>query len=163
MNDTNTTPTASVISSEELRAHWQGHRGLTRKVIEAFPEKDFFNFSIGGMRTAAELIQELQSIAVPGIRQIAQNSSEEQDHNIDFKNSKAHVLKLWDEATTELDRYWAMISADRFGEEIVTFGQYPGTVWSSIFYFIDNEIHHRGQMYVYLRALGIEPPMFWDR
>ena len=31
------------------------------------------------------------------------------------------------------------------------------------FYFVDNEIHHRGQGYVYLRALGIEPPAFWDR
>jgi uncharacterized damage-inducible protein DinB len=30
-------------------------------------------------------------------------------------------------------------------------------------YWIDNEIHHRGQGYVYLRALGIEPPAFYDR
>ena len=30
-------------------------------------------------------------------------------------------------------------------------------------YFIDNEIHHRAQGFVYLRALGIEPPFFWDR
>ena len=28
---------------------------------------------------------------------------------------------------------------------------------------IDNEIHHRGQGYVYLRALGIEPPPFYER
>jgi uncharacterized damage-inducible protein DinB len=27
---------------------------------------------------------------------------------------------------------------------------------------IDKEIHHRGQGYVYLRALGIEPPPFYD-
>ncbi|MGB4400232.1 MAG: DinB family protein [Daejeonella sp.] len=26
----------------------------------------------------------------------------------------------------------------------------------------DNETHHRAQAYVYLRALGIEPPAFWD-
>jgi uncharacterized damage-inducible protein DinB len=26
-----------------------------------------------------------------------------------------------------------------------------------------NEIHHRGQGYVYLRALGIEPPRFYER
>ena len=26
-----------------------------------------------------------------------------------------------------------------------------------------HEIHHRGQGYVYLRALGIEPPPFWER
>ena len=33
---------AQVITSEELLKHWQGHRALTRRVIEAFPEKDFF-------------------------------------------------------------------------------------------------------------------------
>jgi uncharacterized damage-inducible protein DinB len=28
---------------------------------------------------------------------------------------------------------------------------------------IDDEIHHRGQGYVYLRSLSIEPPPFWER
>jgi uncharacterized damage-inducible protein DinB len=32
-----------------------------------------------------------------------------------------------------------------------------------ILYVIGNEIHHRGQGYVYLRALAIEPPSFYDR
>ena len=32
-----------------------------------------------------------------------------------------------------------------------------------LLYVIENEIHHRGQGYVYLRSLGIEPPAFWDR
>ncbi|MDP1570083.1 MAG: DinB family protein [Vicinamibacterales bacterium] len=43
------------------------------------------------------------------------------------------------------------------------FGQYPGTGYDILLYAIDNEIHHRGQGYVYLRALGIEPPGFYDR
>ncbi len=33
----------------------------------------------------------------------------------------------------------------------------------TVLYFIDNEIHHHGQGTVYLRALGIGPPAFWDR
>jgi uncharacterized damage-inducible protein DinB len=32
-----------------------------------------------------------------------------------------------------------------------------------VLYVIDNEIHHRGQGTVYLRALGIEPPPFYER
>ena len=36
--------TAQVISKENLVKHWQGHRALTRRVIEAFPEKEFFEF-----------------------------------------------------------------------------------------------------------------------
>ena len=30
-------------------------------------------------------------------------------------------------------------------------------------YCIENEIHHRGQGYVYLRQLGVDPPHFWER
>lgn len=30
------TPTETVISPEAMLAHWQGHRRLTRRVIEAF-------------------------------------------------------------------------------------------------------------------------------
>ena len=56
-----------------------------------------------------------------------------------------------------------MLSAERFHEEIVAFGMYPGSVWSTIMYFHDNEIHNRAQVYVYLRALGIEPPFFYER
>lgn len=157
------TDLAQVITATELFKHWMGHRALTRRVIEAFPEKDFFNFSIGGMRTPAALIGELLSIAGPGLQQIVGGGSEALNENFDFNNSKAKVLELWDKADKEVTTLWAKISNERFHERIVTFGQYEGSVWSSIFYFIDNEIHHRAQMYVYLRALGVEPPAFWDR
>ena len=43
------------------------------------------------------------------------------------------------------------------------FGQYEGKVHDLLLYAVDNEIHHRGQGYVYLRALGIEPPPFYER
>ncbi|MGH7555376.1 MAG: DinB family protein [Longimicrobiales bacterium] len=43
------------------------------------------------------------------------------------------------------------------------FGQYPGRVYDLLLYAIDNEIHRRGQGYVYLRAQDIEPPPFYDR
>ena len=34
---------------------------------------------------------------------------------------------------------------------------------AAILYGIDNEIHHNGQDCVYLRALCIDPPPFWER
>ena len=154
---------SEVITSQELFKHWMGHRQLTRKVIEAIPEKDFFSFSIGGMRTPALLVSELLAIAGPGLQQIVEGNTEKLDEHLDFKNSKATALALWDEADNQIKKYWAKISNERFHDRIVTFGQYEGSIWSSIFYFIDNEIHHRAQMYVYLRALSIEPPAFWDR
>jgi uncharacterized damage-inducible protein DinB len=155
--------TKALITPDQLLQHWQGHRALTRRVIEAFPEKELFIYSIGGMRTCAALIQELLAIAVPGLRQIALGSVEELKEHLEHNNSKAKLLQLWDEATPEINRLWALIPEEKFQQSIVTFGQYEGTVWSSVLYFIDNEIHHRAQAYVYLRSLGIEPPAFWER
>ncbi len=152
-----------VISPTTLLAHWQGHRKLTRKVIEAFPEKEFFELSIGGMRTPAQIILELLGIAAPGVREIATGNQETLREELHEGITKKDILDHWDRDTDELDRYFNRIPIERFGEQVITFGQYPGTVISSILYFIDNEIHHRGQLYVYLRSLGIEPPMFWER
>ncbi len=155
--------TAQVITPSELLHHWQGHRQLTRRVIEAFPEKELFEFSIGGMRTFAVLTFELLGIAVPALKEIVYGGNKELNEEVDPNVKKEDLLKLWDDATTSIDELFAKIPMERFHETINLFGKYENTIWASIFYFIDNEIHHRGQGYVYLRALGIEPPAFWDR
>jgi uncharacterized damage-inducible protein DinB len=155
--------TAQVISPEELLNHLQGHRNLTRRTIEAFPEKEFFNHSIGGMRTFAEMTMELLGIAGPGIKEIVSGNTEPLNEHVDHGNSKEKMLQLWDEATEQINTLWPQIALERFQEKINLFGMYENTVMSSIFYFIDNEIHHRGQGFVYLRSLGIEPPAFYER
>ena len=152
-----------VITSAELLEHWQGHRRLTRRVIETFPEQEFFNHSIGEMRTFAEMTMELISIAAPGLREIVSGKTSESKENFHHANSKGNVLRFWDEATVEINRLWPQINIERFHQKIKLFGQYEGTVLSSILYFMDNEIHHRAQGYVYLRSLGIAPPFFWER
>ena len=80
----------------------------------------------------------------------------------DLKSDESPVTAA-DKATEELNRLWPTIPLHRFEEKDVAFGQWPGTGLSFVQYFVDNEIHHRGQAYVYLRTLGIEPPAFWDR
>lgn len=152
-----------IITKDELLLHWQGHRELTRKVIVAFPEKKFFDYTIGGMRPFAQMVMELLAIAAPGIRELATGESSELQEDLQHLKTKSDFLQLWDETTEVINSYWGQLSDSRFHDEIKVFGQYDGTVISSLIYFIDNEIHHRGQAYVYLRALGIEPPAFWDR
>lgn len=153
----------TLINPSELLDHWQGHRGLTRRVIEAFPEKEFFEYSIGGMRPAAQLIQEMMDVSTGGIREMAGGEAGEIAGHAVKATSIADILAIWDENTAELFENLAKIPADKFHDRILSFGQYEGTIWGNIFYFLDNEIHHRAQAYVYLRALGIEPPAFWDR
>ncbi|NMH27671.1 DinB family protein [Flavobacterium silvaticum] len=158
----NATTTAQVISPEALLQHFQGHRSLTRRVIEAFPEKDFFEFSIGGMRTPAKLVTEMLSIAAPALQAIA-NGDNNPYIEPKISETKQAYLERWDEATDLINDNWKKLSVEDFGEMFNLFGQYNFRVIENIFYIIDNEIHHRGQLYVYLRALGITPPFFWER
>jgi uncharacterized damage-inducible protein DinB len=158
-----TTISKSLLSKEDMLKNWQGNRALTRRVIEAFPEKELFEFSIGGMRTFAELTKELLAIAVPGLHQIVTGEMTVFDEKRSELNNREELLKAWDEATPKINEYWAKIQPEQFYQTIKLFGQYEFPAIDSIIYFIENEIHHRGQGYVYLRALGIQPPFFWER
>lgn len=153
--------TAAVLSPADLLTHWQGLRRLTRKVIEAYPEDQLHTFSVGGMRPFAALAAEMLGIAVPMVKEIVTGTASA--YSEATAASKAELLAQWDAASAELDTWFAKIPAEKFGETVTLFGQYTGPVWSQLFYAIDNENHHRGQGYVYLRALGVEPPPFWDR
>lgn len=155
-----------VISPSTLLAQWQGHRYVTRKVIEAFPEDKLFTFSLGGMRPFGMLVREMLTMGAPGIEGVITDkwqSFQETEKEFPTPCSKEQLLKYWDVSTKRINEAWSKIPAERFHDKIKMFGQWEGPVYWSIFYFIDNEIHHRGQGYVYLRALGIEPPPFWDR
>ena len=147
--------------------YWQGHRRLTRKMIEAFPEKEFLSYSVGGMRPFAEMVREFIMLALPGIVGVATgkwSSLSEVHNNRKAKiSSKKEALEIWDEITDLIDRTWVSIPCTRFEETDIAFDMYEGEIYGIIQCWIDNEIHHRGQAYVYLRSLGIDPPAFWDR
>ena len=160
----NTETVAQVISQEDLLKHWQGHRALTRRVIEKFPEKDFFEFSVGGLRPFAKLADELLAIAAPALRGIVNRDVQPfTEGSTQGFTTKAQYLEQWDKDTKEIDALWQQLTVEDFSESFNLFGQYEFPIIQNILYFIDNEVHHRGQGYVYLRALNIEPPFFWER
>lgn len=157
---TETTP-MNMLTAETLLNNWQGHRRLTRKTIEAFPEDKLFQFSVGGMRPFAEMAWEFIRMAVPIVEGVSNGKWEE--YKTAKPSSKSELLRLWDEQTAELNEKFPKIPPHRFSEVDKAFGQWEMPGLATIQYAIDNEIHHRGQGYVYLRALGIEPPPFWER
>jgi uncharacterized damage-inducible protein DinB len=152
-----------IMTKEQFLSHWQGHRALTRRVIAAFPEDELFSFSIGGMRTFGELAAELIAIAVPGVKGLATGEWKSLDEKDPSGKSKAKLLEIWDQDTMEINKWFPQIPEGKLQETMLAFGQYEDKGYCTLMYFIDNEIHHRGQGYVYLRALGIEPPAFWER
>jgi uncharacterized damage-inducible protein DinB len=155
------TTDAAVINAGKLLEHWQGHRRLTRKTIEAFPEDKLFQFSVAGMRPFSEMAWEFIRMAVPIVDGVSTHEWKEFSHP--KPTTKKALLDLWDEQTKQLDEKFPAIAPHRFHEVSKAFGQWENSGIASIQYAMDNEIHHRGQGYVYLRVLGIEPPPFWER
>jgi uncharacterized damage-inducible protein DinB len=157
-----------MISSLELFDHWQGHRRVTRRVIEAFPDDKLFKYSLGGMRPFADMVKEIMGMSATGVKGLATDNWEpmkELDYHAGTSNasSKTELLATWDKVSAMIVDDWQKIPKHRFQEIVLAFGQYEGDCYGIILYFIDNEIHHRAQATVYLRTLGIEPPAFWDR
>ena len=156
-----TTDTLTFITPEAVLEHWQGHRALTRRVIDAFPDDKLFTFSIGGMRTFGQLASEMLNMAEPMVRGVATGKWDA--FSTAEITTKADILRHWDDSTQQINALWKQIPGERFQEHMTAFGQYPGKAYHLLMYVIDNEIHHRGQGYVYLRALGIAPPAFYER
>ncbi|MDR3711235.1 MAG: DinB family protein [Puia sp.] len=163
------TTTPVVITPEALLEHWQGHRRLTRRTIEAFPADKLFTYSVGGMRPFSALAGEMISMAGPSMYGFVTgrwDPVDERGHLLTEApkpDTQAGLLEQWDETTDIINTLWPRIRPDRFQENDKLFNMWESAIYSGIFYLIDNEIHHRGQGYVYLRSLGIEPPPFWER
>ena len=149
------------MTSEQFLQHWQGHRALTRRTIAAFPDDKLFTYSVGGMRPFSALTMEFLGMAVPTLHGVI--TREWKEYKSPKVTTKSELLRLWDEATAQINKLWPTIPTKRFQEVDKAFGQWEMTIYALLLYVIDNEIHHRGQGYVYLRALGIEPPPFYER
>jgi uncharacterized damage-inducible protein DinB len=158
---TSTSTAAPIMSSQQFLEHWQGHRALTRRVIDAFPDDKLFTYSVGGMRPFSELAMEFLGMAVPTLNGVITGTWA--SYAAANATTKAELLRMWDDATAEINTLWPKISSARFQEVDTAFGQWKMAIYELLLYVRDNEIHHRGQGYVYLRSLGIEPPHFWER
>ena len=160
MNQTDTAP--AVLTPEGLLAHWQGHRRLTRRMIEAFPEDQLFTFSIGGMRPFGMMAWEMYKRSDMTLNCLVNGEFPMPTWSDGLPSDQAGMLKLWDDFTAQLDQDFGKIEAGMF-TQLHKLPWLETSGWDMLLYAIDNEIHHRGEGYVYLRALGIEPPAFYER
>src|SRR3977135_2227461 len=89
-----TSTAAPIMTAQQFLESWQGHRTLTRRVIDAFPEDKLFTFSIGGMRPFSTLAIEFLQMAAPTLRGVITGTWPSME-SIEAK-TKADLLQLWD-------------------------------------------------------------------
>lgn len=163
MNSTPETDLPAILSPAYFLAQWQGHRRLTRRVIEAFPADQLFSFSAAPpMRPFGEMAWEIHGMSEYILNGVVTDEWGEPRWNAGLPNTQEALLGAWDELSRRIEAELPGVPAERYG-------QFRRLAWGemrpldAILGVIDNETHHRGQGYVYLRALNIQPPDFWTR
>ena len=153
-----------MLSKANLLDILEGNRRLTVRTIEAFPEDKLFNFTAAEtMRPFSKMVTEILGIEKAYVRGIALNEWEWDPNEFDI-NTKSDLLAACEKVRNETVELWDRMTEDRLNtvEKDPFFG--PAiSHFDRLMYNLENEIHHRGQGFVYLRELGIEPPAFYER
>ena len=146
---------------------WEDNRRLTNNVAHALVEAGAMDkVLVDGMRPFRELTLEILGMERWNVRGLAYDQWEYEAHR-----------KCC--ACLPLPRYWnsegvcvkkrgscgRVSHLTRWPRCALTPAPYvpEGTAIGWLTYALENEIHHRGQGYVYLRLLGQEPPAFYIR
>lgn len=142
----------------------EGNRRLTVRTLQAFPEQDLFSYSAPGMRTAADLFKEIMEVERAFLRGIATGEWVYAATTQEIA-TKEGLLEAFAALRSQTLAWWEQITADRLlAVEDDGFGWAPPSAnLDRVIYGLENEIHHRGQVFVYLRQLGVQPPAFYDR
>ena len=149
--------------------NWEENRRLTLKVAHSFSDEQLLKAKpVPQMRPFARMLLEIAGLEHFFIRGLAEDIWEwVPDETTRPQIADAQeVFTILDEIKGYTSHAWPNISE----KKLLTVHPSPPSFagpdappldWLQ--YALENEIHHRAQGYTYLRCLGVEPPMFWDR
>ena len=157
------------MNKSALSSIWNQMRqkyGVYLRVLEALPDDKVVDAVIPGMRTPAELVAHTSGGIVKGFAKgvasgeiLAGPSDSEVAAGIHSKDDLlTYARACWDEADAAI----AEVGDDELSRMVKTpWGfEFPGR--TAIHTMNDEFVHHRGQLYAYVRACGVEPPFLWS-
>jgi uncharacterized damage-inducible protein DinB len=147
--------------------------GVTRRAIAAVGDSQLNFRPQPGMRTPKELVfhmyaqEKLLAEAARDGRFTAEaaNASNPESPEVSAKMAELATVSSLQAYADSCHRDAENIFKAMSEEDVVRavespFGTYPA--WRYVDFAYDEHWHHRGQLYVYLRLLGKEPPMLYD-
>lgn len=135
----------------------------TRKMIELCPESKWDFRPAPGSRTLGELVAHLYGDEFATLRAFQRGTMSEAEHKADGTatvNSRAEAIACMQRAHHLRDDVLAKLSPAQLERDCALFyGTFKGAKVLGFVY--DEHWHHRGQLTVYLRCLGIAPPFLY--
>ena len=155
------------MNKQMMQGFWNSfrlHAGVSLRAVAMIPEDKLNQKPISGMRTPKELA--VHTFAV--LRGMPQGVFKGELRGEDMVEPAEEIktvddLVKWCRESWEIaDKDFGKLSDEQLAAVIPTpFGQpFPGWMLLTIGY--DEHIHHRGQLYAFLRAMAVEPPFLWS-
>lgn len=149
-----------------LNSSWNQLRqkyGVYLRVLEALPEDKINEHVIPGMRTPAQLVRHTSGGIVKGFAEgVARGEILEDTPASAQMQSKEDLLSYaracWDAADAAI----ADVGDDELSRMVKTPWNFEFPGGAAIHTMNDEFVHHRGQLYAYVRACGVEPPFVWS-
>jgi uncharacterized damage-inducible protein DinB len=145
------------MDKESLLRYWHNVRQLTIRLIDEFPANSFDYRPAPEIRTVSQQFKHILMVELyirQGFLSDTWQDPEEIGGNMFEKEMLKEKLKIENEKTIQL---LSDTPAGKFLKVRKTpFGNLSGEILLQV--AIDEEIHHRGNLYTYLRCLGKIPP-----
>jgi uncharacterized damage-inducible protein DinB len=154
------------MNRQALDVLWEQFRlvnGVTLRALELIPEDKLGASPIPNMRSLRELVDHIYGYlrAIPESVVRGQLTAADVEPQLDRLGTRADMLAYARACFQTADESAARITDAHLARMVATHWgpSFAGSVMISVLY--DEHLHHRGQLYTYLRALGVEPPFIW--
>lgn len=128
-----------VFTAQEMLQHWKGHRALTRRTIERFPDDHLFSFTPGApLRTFGDMMLETVRMIAPSLHGARTGEWNFKLADTSAIQDKAALLAAWDEADELIATTWPHLTHEALRGVVP-----PLPHLRALPYLVDNEIHHR--------------------
>jgi len=132
------------------------HLEETLPLIEQLTEVNVMSKPYSEGREIGEVILHLVRSTEYYMRGIATNQWEVLPYTVEKYDSAESIIELAKNVFEQVKVYTSLISTSDLGRRIESFNR-PATVAELILEMLEHSIHHRGQITIYYRLLGIQP------
>lgn len=149
-------------SIDSFLEYWSRIRGRTTRVIRAIPPEHVDWTYAAGKWTLGDLVRHLAALER---YMFAENfrgcPSRYPGHGRELADGYDAVVAFFEELKDETVEILRGLPDSRLRERCMTPGGAELPVWKWMRSMVEHEIHHRGQIYVYLGMLGVPtPPLY---
>ncbi len=147
---------------EPFLEYYEKIRQRTLRVVEAIPHDRFEWTCRPGEFTLGDLVRHVAVVERYMYAETVQGKpSRYTGHGRDLADGAEAIRDFFDRLHRESVEIFARLTPEDLTGKCITPAGFPITIWKWLRALVEHEIHHRGQIYVYLGILGVKtPPLY---